>query len=68
MDYKKLYYENEDFKKFVNKDMDMYGLSLEESLSHKLVQIVGEEYANGVKQSKKDIGGLSSENGIIAMS
>ena len=72
MDLKKLYNENKDFREYVDKYSAHHEtgkpISVEEALTHLIVKNVAEEYVNGSKQSKKDTSGVSSENGMVAMS
>ncbi len=72
MDLKKLYNENKDFNEYVDKYSAHHEIgkpiSVEEALTHLIVKNVAEEYVNGSKQSKKDTSGVSSENGMVAMS
>jgi len=72
MDLKKLYNENKDFREYVDKYSAHYemgkSIPIEEALTHLIVKNVADEYVNGAKQSKKDTSGVSSENGMVAMS
>lgn len=72
MDLKKLYNENKDFREYVDKYSAHHEMgkpiSVEEALTHLIVKSVADEYVNGSKQSKKDTSGVSSENGMVAMS
>ena len=45
MDFQKLYEENEDFKRSVDRYCKMYGLTVDEALKHVLVQEIGKQYA-----------------------
>lgn len=45
MDWMGLYNKNADFKMYVDKYSKKHGVSVWEALKHKLVQSVGEEYA-----------------------
>jgi len=45
MDFQKLYEENKDFKRSVDRYCKSYGLTVEQALKHVLVQEVGKQYA-----------------------
>lgn len=45
MDFQKLYEENKDFKRSVDRYCKSYGLTVEQALKHVLIQEVGKQYA-----------------------
>ena len=60
-DYKKLYGENEDFRRFVDKSSNSYGYTVEELLEHNTIREVGDYYAkkendNGKCSRVKELG------------
>lgn len=54
MGYKKLYETNDDFKLYVDKYAKEFGLSIETALSHKIVQIIGEDICERGKTDDTD--------------
>lgn len=56
MDYQNLYNTNADFKRHVDRYCKQYRLAVEEALEHKLVQSVGDMYAEDGKNIYGKVG------------
>lgn len=49
MNYKDLYKSNDDFKAYVDKYKNNFGISVDEALEHLIVKIVAEKYADDLR-------------------
>ena len=51
MSYKQLYKTSKEFKEYVDKYCDNFGISVDEALDHLVVKMVAEKYSNDLRMT-----------------